>query len=430
MVIAAMPIGLAQSGTTVNGIITSNTTWTQANSPYSLTGPVAVNIGVTLTIQAGTTVNLGSYYIQVNGTLVAMGNTANAIVFNSGTFNFEQSSNSWNGQTQTGCIIEYSVLSCTINIYNASPLISNNQFTYSEDAYGDSRGIYVNGGSPTISNNTSNGYIYDVSQNVAGLALISENTINVSAIYGEGGIGSSNNCDVIDNTLIGCINAVYVEGQATIEGNLLYQNNVGIYFGIYFSLGQAIIESNTIANNTVGIQLPSVSSTIIYNNLLNNQLSISLIDSGTNILQSNDINATYNYWGTTDQQAINQTIFDFKDNFNLGTVNFVPFLTAPNAQAPSLPTPTPTPSLSPSPSLTATPIGSSALSSSPSPTPTIPEFPTWIILPLFAVAILLSTVIIRKKEAHSTKRGDENETKNRAYTFCSDSNFRFTCCRC
>jgi hypothetical protein len=261
---------------------------------------------------------------------------------------------------------------------------------------------------------------------VAGLALISENTINVSAIYGEGGIGCSNNCDVIDNTLIGCINAIYVEGQATIEDNLLYQNNVGIYF----SLGQAIIESNTIANNTIGIQLPSVSSTIIYNNLLNNQLSISLIDTGTNTLQSNDINATYNYWGTTDQQAINQTIFDFKDNFNLGTVNFVPFLTAPNAQAPSLPTPTPTPSLSPSPSPTATPIGSSALSSSPSPTITIPEFPTWIILPLFVVTILLSTVIIRKKEAHPTKRGDENETKNRAYTFCFDSNFRFTSCRC
>ena len=29
----------------------------------------------------------------------------------------------------------------------------------------------------------------------------------------------------------------------------------------------------------------------------------------------------------------------------------------------------------------------------PSPTPTVPEFPTWIILPLFAVPILLSTII-------------------------------------
>ncbi len=39
----------------------------------------------------------------------------------------------------------------------------------------------------------------------------------------------------------------------------------------------------------------------------------------------------------------------------------------------------------------------SAASASPSPTPTVPEFPTWTILPLFAVAILLSTVIIRRR---------------------------------
>jgi hypothetical protein len=36
-------------------------------------------------------------------------------------------------------------------------------------------------------------------------------------------------------------------------------------------------------------------------------------------------------------------------------------------------------------------------STSASPTPTVPEFPTWIILPLFAIAILLSTVFIRKE---------------------------------
>ena len=33
----------------------------------------------------------------------------------------------------------------------------------------------------------------------------------------------------------------------------------------------------------------------------------------------------------------------------------------------------------------------------PTSTPTVPEFPTWIILPLFAVMILLSTIFIRKR---------------------------------
>ena len=400
--IAAIPIGLGQSGTNVNGIISQDTTWTQANSPYSLTGPVLVSDGVVLTIQAGTTVNLGSYYIEVNGTLQAIGSILNSITFNSGyggQINFTQYSSSWNQQTQTGCVIENAVLTCAINIYHVSPLIANNQCTYSVNAFsGDSSGIYVwDDGSPIISNNTSNGVISDVYQGSGnGFAVISGNTIKGS----YGGITCNcNNCDIIDNTLIGCGWAIEVGGLtsgATIEGNLLYQSKVGIYFYNTPS-GQAIIQNNTIANCTIGIQLPSPSSTIIYNNFLNNQLSISLIDTYANILQSNNVNATYNYWGTTDQQAINQTIFDFKDNFNLGTVNFVPFLTAPNSQTPSLPAPTPAPSLSPSLSPTAT--GSSALSPSSSPTPIVPEFPTitisFIIGLLFAALPLL--IYVRKR---------------------------------
>ena len=45
-------LGMVQASTTVNGgIITSNTTWTQANSPYIVTAPVLVNSSVTLTIE-------------------------------------------------------------------------------------------------------------------------------------------------------------------------------------------------------------------------------------------------------------------------------------------------------------------------------------------------------------------------------------------
>src|SRR5208283_1039402 len=37
----------------------------------------------------------------------------------------------------------------------------------------------------------------------------------------------------------------------------------------------------------------------------------------------------------TNQQAINQSIYDFKDNVQFGQVAFVPFLTAPNTDAPT-----------------------------------------------------------------------------------------------
>ena len=159
-ILASLPSTFAQSGTNVSGIISQNTIWTQANSPYTLTGPVLVSNGVVLTIQAGATVNLGSYYIDVNGTLQAIGSSLNLITFNSaptGQINFTQYSSSWDQQSQTGCVIENAVLTCSINIYHVSPLISNNQCTYSVNAFsGDSSGIYVwDDGSPIISNNTT-----------------------------------------------------------------------------------------------------------------------------------------------------------------------------------------------------------------------------------------------------------------------------------
>lgn len=34
LVVVTIPVGLAQSGTNVNGIITSDTIWTRTNSPF------------------------------------------------------------------------------------------------------------------------------------------------------------------------------------------------------------------------------------------------------------------------------------------------------------------------------------------------------------------------------------------------------------
>jgi hypothetical protein len=74
-----------------------------------------------------------------------------------------------------------------------------------------------------------------------------------------------------------------------------------------------------------------------------------------------NVNVANNWWGTTDIAMIDEKIYDYNDDFELGKVNYVPFLTAanpaampdPNAPAPTLtPTPPPTdsPSTSPTPS--------------------------------------------------------------------------------
>jgi hypothetical protein len=128
---------------------------------------------------------------------------------------------------------------------------------------------------------------------------------------------------------------------------------------------QVTIQKNTIANNPIGILTSSHLATISNNNIQSYNYSLK---QGT----LKDIDAANNWWGTTDAAAISQSIFDNKNDFNLGKVNFVPFLTAPSPDAPAImmvpsstlasnPEPTTSPSSSPSPD--------SDSSSTPSPSP-------------------------------------------------------------
>ena len=84
LLIALTLCGLAfisnvHASTPVSGFISSDTTWSAANSPYQLTGPVGVPSGVTLTMEPGVTVDFGSYYLLINGTLTARGTSNNNI---------------------------------------------------------------------------------------------------------------------------------------------------------------------------------------------------------------------------------------------------------------------------------------------------------------------------------------------------------------
>lgn len=71
--------------TNVSGTVTSNTTWTLANSPYVMTGDVTVDTGVTLTIEPGVVVQGNSAFRQltVNGSLSAVGTGGSRIKFTS-----------------------------------------------------------------------------------------------------------------------------------------------------------------------------------------------------------------------------------------------------------------------------------------------------------------------------------------------------------
>jgi hypothetical protein len=510
--VTTVHFGLAQSGLVT--FIDSDTVWTKANSPYTLTGPTVISTGVTLTINAGVTVNLNGYYIFVNGTLQAIGSASDKIHISGGKISFGD-----NDQTGLNSIFENTIINSTIssskplklnnNIINvrvivgANSVISNNVVLSSIDT-GDNatvsnndikaslsvedlsiisdntiRGGVTTGNFAKFLNNTISGSSYyrippgghgyttaltaglhsEVSNNIisggvkATSSTITNNTISGGAPFTDWGGRAADSTSAVtvsgDSSItfniissstggygvlisggyahvLGNIikNSIRVAGDALIEKNLIY--NGGIQIGhIFVSAfndidygygdsiirnnlitnnsvgigssregGTAIIEQNLISNNSVGISVAS-QVTILNNTITDSSTAISLRTSSATITYNNIVNytqnsvhlssvstavtATYNWWGTTDTQSINLTIYDFKYDINLGTVSFVPLLTTQNPQAPSTSFSLPVPPMTPT---------------------TIPEFPSWAILPLFLMATLF--LVVAKKRVFQT----------------------------
>jgi hypothetical protein len=435
VILATIPFGLAQSGTNVNGIITSNTTWIQANSPYTFTGPVAVNTGVTLTIQAGVTVNIGTNFLQVNGTLVAKGRASELITFKGimircyveTYMSFSQSSTSWDQGTGTGCIIQNcKITDVSININDASPKIDESQIYSEVNPPANGGNINVNGGNPIISGNniTVNNainvaygnptiiyntiYVSSASSNAIGIgggggsSIICDNNVtgNSYALSGISFYGNAPNSIVSDNIISNWGDGIEIfqgnSGTLTIQRNLI----TGCYAGIETYKAGVIIQNNTFVNAKNGLAPTSLylhaSPVVIYNNFQSNTGSIWLTSSG-------NVNAAYNWWGTTNTQAINQTVHDSKNDFTVGTVSFVPFLTAPNPEAmPDPNTPIPTPNTSPSPTATpnSTPTATPITQSTPSPTPAVPELSWYIVVPLLISVLSIAVLFKHRKTAN------------------------------
>ena len=237
-------------------------------------------------------------------------------------------------------------------------------------------GVLIRGGYTHVSGNVIQNRI-----RVAGDALIEENLIF------NGGIQ-------VGHIFVSAFNDIdYGYGDSIIRGNIITNNSVGI-----FSSGEdgtAIIEQNLISNNSDGISVAS-QVTILNNTITDSYVAITLRTSSATIAYNNivnytqnsvflssvstAVNATYNWWGTTDTQSINLTIHDFKYDINLGTVSFTPLLTTQNPEAPSTSFSLPMPPMTPT---------------------TIPEFPSWTILPLFLVAIVF-LVAVKKKVLSQT----------------------------
>jgi len=345
----AVPLGAAQNSSEVAGSISSDATWTKANSPYVLTGPLFVDAQVSLVIEPGATVNFNSHIIQVNGVLWARGTSADPIHFNGGKTLFTVSSGGWNEQTETGSIIEYVVFtSSKIEIQDASPKISHNAFSRGSILVAGSN-PHISGGSPVISNN---------------------NIVGITGIGSGITITGNNNATVSGNVIAGWGNGV-VAGNlfyATssfplIERNLITNNSCAVKIDLlmrdWVGNNFPVIRENTISKNSQGICVVCnwqrdgnpdefLIPTVISNNNIQD-------NGGSNLIGACIVDAIYNWWGTTHASSIAQTVS--------ANYRFTPFLTAANARAPSQ-------QYNPNPTLTA------ALALSGTPTPAQTSAPT------------------------------------------------------
>jgi hypothetical protein len=296
----------------VCGEITADTTWTAAISPYQVICDVSVKPGVTLTIEAGTTVKFTHIDddLIISGTLQAIGTEFTPILFqpvsgisagNWGHIAFMPGSLGvvdhaileYGGSSQgmlhivsNDVVVENSVVKYSLDsgiyIHEASPVISATQILTNTGSAGC--GIYNDTGSPIIRNNTFSGNYcrFDIYPtlggglyNGSGNPDIQNNNFALNqGSHGSGLYNGSGNPNIKDNIVsfngsnpdytswyYGFGGGIFNDsGSPNIQNNTFAYNaavgtvakNSGDGGGLYNVSGSPTIENNSFVGNYAG----------------------------------------------------------------------------------------------------------------------------------------------------------------------------------
>jgi len=232
---------------------------------------------------------------------------------------------------------------------------SNNTLTGNTASNNDYHGIYIVGSNDnTLENNAANSNQYSDGYYSDGIRLDSSSDnilLNNTASNNAGdGIGlyDSNNNTLTGNTASGNWGGIYMEDSSN---NNLTVNTANSNNDSCIHLNNAddnIIACNWVHDNIdAGLYLTSGSmgNIIISNNIIANG-NYNTTSGGYEWQfkndQSGDVDATNNWWGTTDDGTINASIFDWQDDPNKGNVTYLPKLDSSStcAPIPELPTAT------------------------------------------------------------------------------------------
>ena len=227
--------GTPAPGRCVSGQIVGNTVWQVSDSPIGVIGPVLVTSNATLTIQPGVEVDFyGSYALQVDGVLQALGGANNPITMTSGDayplpgdwLGIRFSSASVGSQcVVSNVVLEYAVagVACT----NVSPRIVN---CWIHDC--SQQGVWLTGSSSLVQGNTieyngSDGiYCTDTSS-----PQILNNSILANTLYGIRTLGTG----------VAGHNSLPVIRSNTLDANGTY----AVYAITYYQPGQAVVDARS-----------------------------------------------------------------------------------------------------------------------------------------------------------------------------------------
>jgi hypothetical protein len=317
--------------TKVSGVISTNTTWTKAGSPYNVTGNLLVNSGVTLTVDPGVIVNFSSSKkLTIDGIVLAIGTITDSITF-TGT--------SWNGITTNsganGSRFKYSIIENTtgnteevrINLYGTTIIercrVSNtnqgimaynsSQILYSKIYKSQCFGLYLESNSTAIGNDISYLNGCNNSINVNNGSTFSKN--KVSNLSGEWGVRVYSGGIVEGNTFIagtngGNTSAIFCQGGIGGGGGggltyIRYNKFDGFKNNILIARDDVIVNGNSFIG---GMDLSTQRN-------IRTQSGFS----GTNIR----VDATSNYWRNVTALNIPNSIEDYNDDYTLqGNVDY------------------------------------------------------------------------------------------------------------
>jgi parallel beta-helix repeat protein len=240
--------------TPLSGNITTDTTWTVANSPY-VASQVTVSSGVTLTVEPGTVVKFAQgSNLKVNGTLRAEGTQAAPIVFtsfkdddyggdtnNDGAASLPAASN-WDGvylyatagaSAMRYCVVRYAGYTSGMDSRSQAGIYvegSNPAIDHCTVSYHSQYGIRVMNASPVISDNTISNVTTGVLCEGSSSPSLSENVFSgnlSSAIYLSGTPIPTLVRNIFNNS--GYQISLY--GTCTIQSDQTIQDNLNLTGG-------------------------------------------------------------------------------------------------------------------------------------------------------------------------------------------------------